>query len=435
MRGACPSGHQPESAVGMTMYYEDRNDPLLAPLYALMACRLTFRLEALDDVWLPDYKGFSLRGALDTAFRMRALGLDPDRYMPEDHLKSRLSNPPDAYTRWFRARAHPVWQRLLDTNATLPPPFVLAPPGRRDNYLPSGTFISFDLTLFGRAADDWRSFVEAVEWYWSGLGGLGTTRARCRLHGVYDGRGQLCYTDGLPLDDPARFYVVPGPSEEVPDAFTLHLLTPLRLRKHKQDLTPDRFVTPEGFTMFLALLYRRLFLLTQIYATPAPELDRLATSELARWRLIFDTPPGCPSPSGLYIKRSSGWAQVTGADVQEAAATMLDREAPAVEVFRRTNQTGFAPSVFFDGSEWQVFDADVPSTCDVPRISRAQSTLELWSGKRMTGGNKENTSGLVGRLRLRLRRVSPAVVTLLVAGTSVHVGSDTVAGLGRYEMI
>lgn len=136
--------------------------------------KLDFKLEAIDDISLPPYKGAALRGGFGSAFRRVVCALrrnDCDGCM----LKAQC-----VYAYIFET-APPKNTGIMGAGsyARVPHPFIIEPPLEGERVFRPGETISFGLVLVGKAVEYLPYFIYAFEEL--GRSGLGKGRGKFRL--------------------------------------------------------------------------------------------------------------------------------------------------------------------------------------------------------------------------------------------------------------
>lgn len=209
-----------------------------------------FQLEytALEDLYLPAYKGSTLRGAFGATFRRIVCLNRKEKNCVQCLLGSRC-----IYACVFESRRPAQCTRFGGTSE-IPRPFVIEPPlNRRSLYL-AGENLDFNLILFGKATDYLPYFV----FTFTELGkiGLGKGRGKCQLQTVWARQGDR----KVPVYSEPEGALKNVPSLEwkhlfdtrVPQGFLeLKFLTPTRIRV-KNDLV----VEPEFHILVRSLIHR-----------------------------------------------------------------------------------------------------------------------------------------------------------------------------------
>jgi hypothetical protein len=113
--------------------------------------KIVFRLEALNTIALPVYKGSTFHGGLGHA------------------LKDGLPNP-SAFQYFYQPRQHNDW----------PKPFVLLPPLDDLQTYETGHRFSFEVTLFGEAVK-YHPLIKSVVEYWGNNMGLGYNKGKFKI--------------------------------------------------------------------------------------------------------------------------------------------------------------------------------------------------------------------------------------------------------------
>lgn len=226
-----------------------------------------FRFACAEPNGLPAYPGSAWRGALGWSLK-RTVCVVRRTACPDCLLYHTCVFP---YV--FETPPPPDTEKMRKYHAA-PHPFVLRiEPGQ------SGPHYRLGLTLIGRAERQLPYFVHALAE--AGQQGLGRHRHRFDLLEVRQGVGpaldawERIYSPDQALRlHPAAAMPVPP----VPDWFTVHLQTPLRLKRDEHLVTPARFRFAD---LFLSLL-RRLSLLTYFHTDRPLEADFPSLAAAAR---------------------------------------------------------------------------------------------------------------------------------------------------------
>ncbi len=241
---------------------------LESPYPPLRLAIFRFTLEAQETLYLPPYKGSTLRGGLGYVFK-RSVCAQPQK----KHCDGCLLIENCAYAYLFETHP-PSDSDALSTHRAIPRPFVIEPPLDQRTEVPAGQRLSFRLVLIGRAIQHLPYFLVAAREL--GETGLGSKRGRYILRdvtsvepisgeeaAVYDGeelvgtglevtaQGAAAWADRLP-----------------PDQLTLRFLTPARL---KHEGTYAR--TSLAFHVLARALLRRLSSMAYFHCGEAWETD------------------------------------------------------------------------------------------------------------------------------------------------------------------
>ncbi|MGI9211934.1 MAG: CRISPR system precrRNA processing endoribonuclease RAMP protein Cas6 [Methylococcaceae bacterium] len=230
--------------------------------------RLHFETEGFPR--LPRYAGSTWRGALGHALKRTVC-------VVRDTPCSRcMLNQSCAYTYLFETPPAPDSAKMSLYTAA-PHPFVLVMDPTLNAVKPE---YSLGLILFGKAQPYLPHLIHALGK--AGAAGLGRSRQKFDLAGVeqkvFDESGdtwQLIYEPGQPLQPPR----VSSPLLPVcPDTLRIELLTPLRIRRMEQYVTPLDF----RFSDFFSPLLRRISMLTFFHTDTPLETDFAGLTQLAK---------------------------------------------------------------------------------------------------------------------------------------------------------
>ena len=233
--------------------------PLPRPQLPLGHYQLRFR--AQDPVRLPPFAGSAWRGAFGQALkRLVCVTREPD-------CTACLLYRSCTYPYIFETPPDPTVGKLTRYTAA-PHPFVLRPEPGRPGPLTPGESLTLELMLFGRGNRLLPYVIHALDR--AGQRGLGAGQGRLHLFRVSQredaGDWQLLLTPGEPLRPWSAFEPLPPPC---PDAVTLILETPLRLKHQEHFVTPETF----RFSALFGNLLRRISLLTAFHTDTPLETD------------------------------------------------------------------------------------------------------------------------------------------------------------------
>lgn len=197
------------------------------PLPQLHFAKFRFVLEAAETLFLPAYKGSTLRGGFGHAFRKVVCTMGP---IPCETCLLQLKCP---YPQFFETPVvgePPPFMRGVKTG---PQPFVLEPPPERKKKYAAGERLEFDLVLIGRAIEHLPYFIYTFDRL--GSMGIGRRKGKFRLREVrscgaepiriYDDDSKVLTADYAVLSQ------TPDPSApDAPTQLTLRFLTPTRIK-------------------------------------------------------------------------------------------------------------------------------------------------------------------------------------------------------------
>lgn len=229
--------------------------------------KFTLRIRALDDLYLPSYKGATFRGGFGLALRQVVCALkrmECSRCLLRDRC---------VYVYIFETPP-PAGSERLRLYRTVPHPFVIQPPLTEARTIPAGDTVDFGLILVGRAMEYLPYFIYAFMHL--GEQGLGKRRGKFCLEEVVSEEppgmlpifqaetGALLAPLGVPTDTWIQKRV-----DELRDSPSLRLtfLTPGRV-KHA-----DHLVENPDFHHLIRALLRRLSSLSYFHGGRPLELD------------------------------------------------------------------------------------------------------------------------------------------------------------------
>ncbi len=217
--------------------------------------RFRFTVELLRDGELPPFKGSCIRGALGHALRESVCDAEG-----EADCRSCGSPEECVYVRMFKPNR--------ENGMSIPPAYVIDPPPLKKTRFCRGENITFDLTLFGWAADSAGQWIHAAN-QCGRTHGLGRGRIPFALkkvesvplrgipHAIYTAeRGMVGNAGMITYDDICNAYGAGGSSH---DSLHVRFLTPLKFKSN------GRFKGSITEHDFADLLYRRIKALSRFY--------------------------------------------------------------------------------------------------------------------------------------------------------------------------
>ncbi len=231
------------------------------PLPKLPIGHYQLRFRAQDAVRLPPFAGSAWRGAFGQALkRLVCVTREPE-------CAACLLYRSCTYPYIFETPPDPAVGKLTRYTAA-PHPFVLRPESGRQGALTPGESLSLEMILFGQGNRLLPYVIHALDR--AGQRGLGAGQGRLHLFKVSQqddaSDWQLLLTPGEPLRHWSAAERLPPPC---PDAVTLIVETPLRLKREEHFVTPETF----GFGALFSNLLRRISLLTAFHTDTPLETD------------------------------------------------------------------------------------------------------------------------------------------------------------------
>lgn len=187
-----------------------------------------FKIEAVEDIYLPYFKGSTFRGVFGNTFKKIVCA-----------LKSQICN--DCLLKYTCVYAYifetppPLDKSLLNFSnyRTIPHPFVIEPPLDKKRYFKYGEELVFSLILIGKA----RNYLPYFIYTFSecGKAGIGKGRGRFTLKEVYTENKKIFDNDGKNIIPPdGEIFEIKenietenqNPQEEI----TIEIQTPLRIK-------------------------------------------------------------------------------------------------------------------------------------------------------------------------------------------------------------
>ncbi|HUK42195.1 MAG TPA: CRISPR system precrRNA processing endoribonuclease RAMP protein Cas6 [Candidatus Acidoferrales bacterium] len=224
--------------------------------------RFSLLLQPQTPLYLPGYKGSTLRGGFGYAFK-KVTCADPnpckDCRLPEKCVYAYVFETPP-----------PAAADVMRKYKAAPHPFVILPPLTPKRRYAVGDELGFDLTLFGRALDYLPYFIYSFEEL--GRAGIGQGRGRFHLKEatVHDGNGgqERVYDGDKKVLKTARATLTSDqfldPVSSRDSTLTLHFLTPLRL------ISDGQLAKEIPFQLLFRNLIRRIALLSYFHCDGDP---------------------------------------------------------------------------------------------------------------------------------------------------------------------
>ena len=222
----------------------------------LAIAKYRFRMVAVSEIALPEYKGSAFHGGFGHALRKIAPSWYRHLFEPGPPGGNLSSKP------------------TLSASTAWPKPFVLLPPLDELRRYPPGHPFECELTLFGSAIQHYPICHAALEYLGSSMG-LGTNRGNFRVEGVDIARAGSTNSVPNPTNHAISSSAIMAARQGLDtDRVTLNYLTRLRLKAGNR---LHREAPP--FSIFLARLMGRLNTLSTLYGS-GELLDRQRCNEL-----------------------------------------------------------------------------------------------------------------------------------------------------------
>ncbi len=261
-------------------------------LDGLSLAKFGIQIRLDTDLFLPGFKGAAFRGGFGYVFKSIVCPVH-DR----DCIHSRLGDP-CIYSEVFETPI-PPGSSVMRKYPYAPHPFVLTPPLDRRAHFVSGTELSLELVLIGRAIPWLAYFIRTLEEL--GRRGVGPHTSRYRIERVDSlkqingtrATEQILVYDGIGRKVVASPQIFEGRDFESKEghgrAVTLSLLTPTRI------VLGEKLATELAFSTLLRPLLRRIALLSYFHCgkeADVPLIRQLiekagsirATKSNLRWR-------------------------------------------------------------------------------------------------------------------------------------------------------
>ena len=244
----------------------------------LRIAKYRFRLEAVERMGLPRYKGSTLRGGFGAVFKRTVCFQKRVKSCADCLLKA---NCPYAY---IFETSPPQEAEVLRTYSHVPLPFVIEPPLDTKTVYEPGETLDFGLVLVGRAINYLPYFI--VVFRELGRMGLGRGRGKYVLQRiaavnpldgtetlVYEGAGAVVWDQDLSVG----YAEVEARARELSEErVTVRFLTPTRI-KHQ-----GRYVVHPEFHVLVRAILRRVSSLSYFHCGERWETDYRGIIEAAR---------------------------------------------------------------------------------------------------------------------------------------------------------
>ena len=247
--------------------------------------RFVFTAEVMDDLYLPPFKGGSLRGALGELIRQVVC-------VKKRGVCSDCGEASCVYRTLFEATD--------EKGRPVAAPYVLEPPADDRSLIPCGEELSFGLILVGRALTLLPFLIMVFDEI--GKKGIGRFRSRYRLMRV-SADGQEVYSDGrlvaLPQGKSLEDVWAGSPYDD--GAIRIDFLTPVHLREE------GRLADPARFPVLFDSVYRRAKLLARFHSDERLREDPALREAAAKVKLLG-------SDTKLYRRALSRTREILEAD-------------------------------------------------------------------------------------------------------------------------
>ena len=235
--------------------------------------KFDFRIEAVETLRLPPYKGSTFRGAFGHAFR-RVCCSERRKTCDDCPLRRRC-----VYSYVFETPL-PDNAEMMRLYPKIPHPFVIEPPLVEQREFPAGSSLSFGLVLVGGAIQYLPYFVYAFREM--GNGGIGRGRGRYELVEVTasapSGRKTTVYSSVSSQTVAGEYpaFTDFGSPSPIPEEVTLEFVTPLRVK------FGGRLARSLPFDVLVRNLLRRISALSYFHCGRRLDVDFKGLIEKAR---------------------------------------------------------------------------------------------------------------------------------------------------------
>ena len=243
--------------------------------------RFNFEIEALEDLFLPPFKGSALRGGFGYSFRKVCC------VVHQQECAGCTLSQACAYAYVFETPENAA-PEIKHQAANYPHPFIIEPPDDRETHIRAGERLVFSLVLLGKGIDFLPYFVFAF--HQLGQMGLGKGRGKFRLNQItfpapndgasetriYNHQSQMLSSD-FEVSEWAQ--LLESVTNLNPGEITLRFTTPTRI------MNQGLIINTLPFDLLMRTIFRRLSLLGRIHCQhpwdlPYGELIELATQSV-----------------------------------------------------------------------------------------------------------------------------------------------------------
>lgn len=213
--------------------------------------RLKFKIELLEDSYLPTQKNSALRGGMGSilmSYFCINKGQCKECLMAENCVVQNIMNPKLEVELPFTKNAN-----------TSSPGFVIECLDYRNEYK-KGDIIKFDLLIFAKTLNYIPQFIFSFDKL--GEKGFGKNRAKYRLEGIYSNEDKMIFKDGVFYKENLEIlklnnYII-GREKEINRIKSIQFITPFRFMKN------NKLVDDIDFKDFIISLQRRISILNAL---------------------------------------------------------------------------------------------------------------------------------------------------------------------------
>ncbi|MHB8338311.1 MAG: CRISPR system precrRNA processing endoribonuclease RAMP protein Cas6 [Ignavibacteriaceae bacterium] len=220
-----------------------------------------FTAEAIEDIFISEYKGSTFRGGFGKSFKMLVC-----INKSEKNCTKCIVNKNCSYFKIFESNADDPTIKRLQITASAPRPYVLEPPNTTQRKINKGEQFNFNLLLVGWAVEYLPYFIIVFErlgeYYGIGKpvegkrGRFKILKVKTGTDIIYSGENKILHS--LSASFLKEKFIKQGNCKKI----KINFLTPTRL---EIDHRPQMLDKKTGFTTFIIRLYGRLFRLQELY--------------------------------------------------------------------------------------------------------------------------------------------------------------------------
>jgi len=225
----------------------------------LKIARYRFIVQPQEQIFLPEYKGSTFRGAFGTTFK-KICCFRKQSVCSECLLKDKC-----AYSFIFESSPSNSSKKLRNLEE-IPRPFVIEPPLTEKNYFVPGDKLDFNLVLIGKAIE----YLPYIVYTFIEMGkrGIGKNGGSFKVEKVINQKSEVIY-DGKSeiINNNNSLVKIETPEKDIGNTLKLSFLTPTRIKYQ------GHYIDRPEFHIIVRSLLRRISLLMYFYCGQELNID------------------------------------------------------------------------------------------------------------------------------------------------------------------
>lgn len=218
--------------------------------------KLTFNLNPLEDIFLPQYKGSTFRGAFGTALKKVVCTLK------KELCENCILRGKCVYAYIFET-IPPSQTKIMRRYKAVPHPFVIEPPVEEKSIYKENEKLPFNLILIGKATEYLPYFIYTfIE---IGKVGIGRKKGKYKLNSVKCGRTKIYdIEENKVLSAPIKTMPIKLPKESETkkiERISLNFITPTRI------ISEEKITKEPNFNLLIRQLIRRISLISYFHCS------------------------------------------------------------------------------------------------------------------------------------------------------------------------